>query len=72
VLAVAAAALGFIDLLTGVAGGIGSIGLPVLGAILGWVSLQRGAPRNASLTAIGLNAAALVLVAVAIFAFGGS
>jgi hypothetical protein len=59
-------------MLTGVAGGVGAIGLPLLGAILAWVASRQGAPRAVSLTAIAANAAALVVVLAAVLLFGGS
>jgi hypothetical protein len=46
--------------------------LPIIGAFLGWLAMQRGSPQTPSVTAIVVNAAALVVWVVAIFAFGGS
>ena len=64
--------MSIIDLLTGIAAGVGAIGLPLLGMILGWLAGKRHAPRTASLMAVAANAAALAVSLVASFVFGGS
>ena len=64
--------MSIIDLLTGIAAGVGAIGLPLLGMILGWLAGERHVPRTASLLAIAANAVALAAFLVASFVFGGS
>jgi hypothetical protein len=44
----------------------------LLGSLLAWQASRRSEPRIASFVAIAVNAAALAVVLVAIFLFGGS
>jgi len=45
---------------------------PVIGLVLGWLAGRNGASRRASRLAIGVNAAVLVITAVAIMLLGGT